>query len=67
MTLLYTYSHTAHAAGSLFDWVLHLVVASAIWRLIGRLVSEQPMVAILVVLTALAMLYAQRRARRAGS
>ena len=67
MIPLYSYLHAAHASTSLLEWVLHVIAASAIWHLIGRLVSEQPMVAVVVALTVLAVLLAQSRAKRAGS
>jgi hypothetical protein len=37
-----------HAEHSVTSWLLHLIVASTVWHLIGRLVDAHPIAAVLV-------------------
>lgn len=52
---------------SLIDWLLHLIVASTVWHLVGRAVGSHPVVAALVggaALVAVAVLRWQRGTAR---
>ncbi|MGH7922536.1 MAG: hypothetical protein ACREQM_21735 [Candidatus Dormibacteraceae bacterium] len=59
MTLLLLYGHA-----SIAGWLLHLVIGSVVWHLVGLLVYRHPILAVLVGVAALLAVVLLRRRRR---